>query len=52
MNITTNREEYLIELQDLCKLFGELDIEINHTEVVDGDKYLDRFEFIQNDNVR
>lgn len=25
MNITTNKEEYLIELQDLCKLFGYYD---------------------------
>ena len=48
MMITTNREEYLIELQDLCKLFGDPQgIEINHTEVVDGEKYLDRFEFVQ-----
>ena len=46
--ITTNREEYLTELQDLCKLFGDPQgIDINHTEVVDGEKYLDRFEFIQ-----
>lgn len=32
MNISTNKEEYLIELQDLCKLFEIDDIFVDHME--------------------
>ena len=39
--ISTNNEEYLTELQDLCKLFGEENIKIDHTETRQGEKIED-----------
>ena len=42
--ITTNNEEYLTELQDLCKLFGGEDIDINHVETRNGNKVEDKFD--------
>ncbi|MBO5394633.1 MAG: coproporphyrinogen dehydrogenase HemZ [Clostridia bacterium] len=45
MKVTTNREEYQTELQDLCKLFGTYDdISINHIEQSAGENYMDKFE--------
>ncbi len=41
--ISTNNEEYLTELQDLCKLFGEENIKIDHTETRQGEKIEDAF---------
>ncbi|MBQ8908966.1 MAG: coproporphyrinogen dehydrogenase HemZ [Clostridia bacterium] len=44
MTVSTNVEEYLTELQDLCKLFGEYsDITITHTEERNDENYVDRF---------
>lgn len=41
--ILTNNEEYLVELQDLCKLFGEEDINISHAEIRKGNDLQDTF---------
>jgi len=50
MIVRTNVEEYLTELQDLCKLFEvSEDISIIHTEQNDGEHYIDRFEYIKDD---
>lgn len=50
MKITSNIEEYIIELQDLSKLFGIFDseIEIEHTETLDDGVYCQKF-IITND---
>lgn len=41
--ISTNNEEYLTELQDLCKLFGEENINIDHNETRQGERIEDKF---------
>ena len=41
--ISTNNEEYLTELQDLCKLFGEENIKIDHNETRQGERIEDKF---------
>lgn len=43
MIINTNREEYLIELQDLCKLFGEEEINVEHIEKISNSTVIDNF---------
>ena len=49
MKITTNIEEYQIELMDLCKLFGLNDnIEVKHNETYRGNDVFDEFKFINN----
>ena len=51
MKLATTREEYLVELQDLCKLFGLTendDIEIVHTESMAGDVIFDKISFAKN----
>ena len=49
MNVKSNVEEYQIELQDLCKLFGDVpNIEINVVESVIDDKIIDDFNIINN----
>ncbi len=49
MKITTNIEEYQIELMDLCKLFGLNDnIEVKHNETYQGNDVFDEFKFINN----
>ena len=53
MKVTTNRDEYQTELQDLCKLFGIYeDIIINHTEQNVGENYIDRFEFVREQSIK
>lgn len=49
MNITTNREEYLVELQDLCKLFDKGEYEITHNESQTGNSITDVFAFQKGD---
>ncbi|MBP3345194.1 MAG: coproporphyrinogen dehydrogenase HemZ [Clostridia bacterium] len=51
MTVYTNTEEYLIELQDLCKLFGTYDdITITHEEIVNGEQYFDKFIYQKGEN--
>lgn len=46
MIVSTNINEYLVELQDLCKLFGyNEEIKINHNEIKEGNKIKDEFTF-------
>ena len=45
MNIETNKEEFLVELQDLCNLFEQNDdLNIKHFESIDGDVICNNFE--------
>lgn len=45
MKIQSNIEEYVVELQDLCKLFGifESEKEIEHFETIDDGVYCEKF---------
>lgn len=43
MIINTNREEYLVELQDLCKLFNVDDIFVDHVEEANKDNIINHF---------
>ncbi len=43
MIVLTNKDEYLVELQDLCKLFGVEDIEVKHKEQQEGNVVKDNF---------
>lgn len=54
MVIKTNVEDYLIEFQDLIKLFGltEIEDEIRHEEIEESGLVHDRFELIINGNNR
>lgn len=43
--IVTNNEEYLVEMQDLCKLFGE-QVQVNHEEIRKGNFIEDKFKIV------
>ena len=45
MKIQSNIEEYIVEFQDLCKLFGifEKDISIEHAETLEDDVYQEKY---------
>lgn len=45
MKIQSNIEEYIVEFQDLCKLFGifESDIEIEHTETEEDEVFQEKY---------
>lgn len=46
MIVSTNKEEYLVELQDLCKLFGyDASISLKHEETQIGNNIKDEFVF-------
>ena len=50
MKLNTNVEEYLIEFQDLCKLFGvfESDMQISHFENFEEGVYIEKFNYNYN----
>ena len=50
MKLNTNVEEYLIEFQDLCKLFGvfESDMQISHFENFEEGVYIEKFNYDYN----
>lgn len=53
MNVSTNNEQYLTELQDLCNLFGyDNEKTIEHTEQRSGSKIHDHFVYKEHGQMR
>jgi len=52
MDVITNKEELLTDLQDLCNLFGISDMSITHEEVDLDGRIINKFKLGQDSSLR